>query len=84
MRDKNEELLIRVGYLISQFKAHYFIKKPVEFEVTINVNAKDWVDIKIINMDDPEQEQAQHTTIFKNEDEKRYKGYKNRKFKCTI
>lgn len=82
MRNKNEELLIRVGYLISRFKYHYFIKKPVEFEVTINVNAKDWVDIKIINMDAPDQ--AQHTTIFKNEDEKRYKGYKNRKFKCTI
>ncbi len=74
--------MIRVGYLISHFKDHYFINKPVEFEVTINAKSEGWVTIRIINVGNPEQ--AQNTTIFKNEDEKRYKGYKNRKFKCFI
>lgn len=83
MRNKNEEIMLHVGYLMKEFKDRYLMQEQfIEFEVTINTKAKDCVNIKIVDVDKPERFMGD--VLYKTDIGKKCKNLKNRKFRYVI
>lgn len=83
MRNKNEELMLHVGYLMKEFKDRYLVQEEfVEFEVIINTEPEDWVSIRVVDVDKPER--FMDDRLYKTKIGKKAKISKKRKFRYVI